>query len=172
MYAFRSAAEAGDAKKKVDIRTKDGERVLASRRATTSGQRSLSDRALKILLAEDLSALLNTVNMESADPDLLAGLPYVQKSILNFGLKDLANKSIEETERIDGIRDDILDALRAYEPRLLPQTLRVDRDTENEEDLTIRFVVSSDMRADPVPTSIEFVTELELDTGEIKINQG
>ena len=45
------------------------------------------------------------------------------------------------------------------------------RDEENEDDLTIRFVVNSDMRADPVPTSVEFVTEVELDTGEIKISR-
>jgi type VI secretion system protein ImpF len=170
MYAFRSAAAAGDARKTVDIRTEEGERVLASRRATATGRRVLSDTALKNLLAEDLEALLNTVNLESADPELLSGLDHVQRSILNFGLRDMADKTVEEDDRIDGIRDDLLDALRAYEPRLLYNTMHVTRDRENEDDLTIRFIVHSDMRADPVPTSVEFVTEVELDTGDIKIN--
>ena len=115
--------------------------------------------------------MLNTVNMESADPELIGDLPAVKKSILNFGLMDMANKTIEETERINGIRDDLLAALRAYEPRLLYETMQVERDEENEDDLTIRFVINSDMRADPVPTSVEFVTEVELDTGEIKISR-
>lgn len=171
MYAFRSAAAAGDAKKSVDIRTDDGERVLASRRSTTTGRRVLSDVALKNLLAADLEALLNTVNLESAEPEMLGDLPFVRRSILNFGLQDMANKTVDESDRIDGIRDDLLAALRAYEPRLLYNTMQVTRDTENEDDLSIRFVVHSDMRADPVPTSVEFVTEVELDTGDIKINQ-
>ena len=171
MYAFRAAAEARDAKKKIDLRSEEGERILASRRSSATGRRSLSDSALKALLAEDLEALLNTVNLESASPELISDLPAVRKSILNFGLKDMADKTVDEADRINGIRDDLLAALRAYEPRLLYETMEVNRDEENEDDLTIRFVVNSDMRADPIPTSIEFVTEVELDTGDIKINQ-
>lgn len=171
MYAFRAAADARDAKKEVDLRTDEGERVLASRRSTNLGRRVLSDSALKTLLAEDLEALLNTINLDSSDPELIEGLPSVRKSILNYGLKDMADKTVDESDRIDGIKDDLLAALRSYEPRLLYETMQVERDEENEEDLTIRFVVNSDMRADPVPTSVEFVTEVELDTGDIKINQ-
>ena len=171
MYAFRAAAEARDAKKEVDLRTDEGERVLASRRSTNLGQRVLSDTALKTLLAEDLEALLNTINLDSSDPELIDGLPAVRKSILNYGLKDMADKTVDESDRIDSIKDDLLAALRSYEPRLLYETMQVERDHDNEEDLTIRFVVNSDMRADPVPTSVEFVTEVELDTGDIKINQ-
>lgn len=171
MYAFRAAAEARDAKKQIDLRTDEGERILASRRSSNVGRRVLSDTALKTLLAEDLEALLNTVNMESSAPELISDLPAVRKSILNFGLKDMADKTVDESDRINGIRDDLLAALRAFEPRLLYDTMEVKRDEENEDDLTIRFVVNSDMRADPVPTSVEFVTEVELDTGDIKINQ-
>ncbi|MEM1162109.1 MAG: type VI secretion system baseplate subunit TssE [Pseudomonadota bacterium] len=171
MYAFRSAAAARDSKKKIDLRNEEGERVLASRRATSTGRRSLSDSALKALLSEDLVALLNTVNLDSAAPELIGDLHNVQKSILNFGLQDMANKTIDERERIDGIKDDLLAAIKEYEPRLISRSMRVMRDEANEDDLTIRFVVSSDMRADPVPTSVEFVTEVELDSGDIKINQ-
>ncbi|MEM7188362.1 MAG: type VI secretion system baseplate subunit TssE [Pseudomonadota bacterium] len=171
MYAFRSAAAAGDSKKKIDIRTDDGERVLANRRATSTGRRSLSDSALKALLSDDLAALLNTVNLDSAAPEVIGDLPNVRKSILNFGLQDMANKTIDERERIDGIKDDLLQAIREYEPRLIGRTIQVSRDKANEDDLTIRFVISSDMRADPVPTSVEFVTEVELDSGDITINQ-
>jgi len=171
MYAFRSAAEAGDAKKQMDLRNEGGERVIASRRSTGSQRRSLSDAALKALLSLDLSGLLNTINLNSASPELLEDLPHVRKSILNYGLEDLSNKTIDETMKIAAIKDELEDALKDYEPRLLSRTLRIDRDTENEDDLSIRFVVRSEMRADPVPTSIEFVTEVELDSGEIKIDR-
>jgi len=171
MYAFRSAAAAGDSKKEIDIRDDKGERVIASRRSTGTRRRSLSDAALRALLAEDLAALLNATNLNSASPELIGDLPHVKKSILNFGLEDLSNKTIDETMKINAIRFELEDALKAYEPRLLSRTLRIERDTETEDDFTIRFVVRSDMRADPVPTSIEFVTAVELDSGEIKIDR-
>ncbi|MEO1491948.1 MAG: type VI secretion system baseplate subunit TssE [Pseudomonadota bacterium] len=171
MYAFRSAAAAGDSKKEIDIRDEAGERVIASRRATGSRRRALSDAALRALLAEDLTALLNSTNLFSASPEVIGDLPHVKKSILNYGLEDLSNKTIDETMKINAIRFELEDALKSYEPRLLSRTLRIERDPENEDDLTIRFVVRSDMRADPVPTSIEFVTAVELDSGEIKIDR-
>lgn len=169
MYAFRSAAAAGDAREKMDIRTHDGERVIANRRATATKRRSLSDSELKRLMSLDLESLLNTINLESADPELVHDLPYVKKSILNYGMPDLANKTVDETLRIDAIRDDLRRVILDYEPRLLPKTLEITRDLENETDLSIRFVVRSDMRADPVPTSVEFVTEVELQSGDILV---
>ena len=171
MYAFRSAASAGDAKERLDIRTQDGERVIASRRATATRRRSLSDFELKRLMSLDLEALLNTTNLESAAPELIDDLKYVKNSILNFGMPDLANKTVDETLRIDAIKDDLRAVILKYEPRLLAKTLEIVRDEENESDLSIRFVVRSDMRADPVPTSVEFVTEVELQSGDIKIQE-
>lgn len=171
MYAFRSAAAAGDARKQLDIRTDQGERVISSRRSAGERRRSLSDSVLKALLAEDLAALLNTIDLESCAPELIGDLPNVRNSILNYGMRDLSDKTIDEATRLDGIRHELEVALKRYEPRLLARTMRVERDIENENDLTIRFIVRCDMRADPVPTSVEFVTEVELDSGEIKIDR-
>lgn len=169
MHAFRSAAEAGDARKKVDIRV-DGERVIAARRAVATVRRSLSDTALKKLLAEDLSSLLNTTDLESAAPELIDGLDLVRKSILNFGLPDLSNRTIDET-RVTDIRFELEEALIRYEPRLLVRTLSVTHDTSSGDKQSVRFVVHADMRADPVPTSVEFVTEVEFETGEFTVGR-
>lgn len=169
MYAFRSAAEAGDARKQMDLR-EGGERVLASRRAMSNTRRSLSDSALRELLTIDLVNLLNTINLESAAPELLDGLDKAKNSILNYGLPDLSNRTIDEG-RVSDIRFEIEDALKLYEPRLLPKTMHVVHDKTAKYELKIRFVVRADMRADPVPTSVEFVTEVEFDTGEIKISR-
>jgi type VI secretion system protein ImpF len=171
MYAFRSAAAAGDARKQVDLRTEHGERVISSRRSTGERRRSLSDSMLKALLAEDLASLLNTIDLESSAPELIEDLPNVRNSILNYGMRDLSDKTIDETARLDGIRHELETSLKRFEPRLLSRTMRVERDAENEDDLTIRFIIRCDMRADPVPTSVEFVTEVELDSGEIKIDR-
>ncbi len=170
MYAFRAAARAGDAKDQQDIR-EGGERVLSGRRAKSSRRRALSDAALRNLLAEDVSNLLNTINMESDSSELIGDLKLVKNSILNYGLPDIAHRTIDESRKIDLIRQEITETLMRYEPRLIERTIKIERDTENEDDLSIRFVVHSDMRADPMPTSVEFVTEVEVQSGEVKVQR-
>ncbi|MEM7423443.1 MAG: type VI secretion system baseplate subunit TssE [Pseudomonadota bacterium] len=169
MYAFRAAAEAGDAKKQLDLRTEEGERVIASRRAAATQRRSLSDWELRRLMNEDLESLLNTTCLESSDEQLIDGLENVKNSILNFGIPELTSRTIDETGRIDMIRHELRDAIQRYEPRILLSTLQIERDKANEGQLSIRFVVNAEMRADPVPASVEFVTEVELASGDIRI---
>ncbi len=168
MYAFRSAAEAGDAKKKIDIR-EGGERVLAARRAIATSRRSLSDGALRSLLAEDLSNLLNTIDFESGAPELTEGLDRVRTSILNYGLPDISNRTAGEV-RLREIKAELRDALLRYEPRLLKRGMEITETDEKSED-KVSFLVRADMRADPVPTSVEFVTDIEFDTGEIRVSR-
>jgi len=168
MFAFRSAAEAGDAKKKIDIR-EGGERVLAARRAIATSRRSLSDAALRSLLAEDLSNLLNTVTFESASPEMVEGLDRVRVSILNYGLPDISNRSAGEV-RLREIKAELRDALLRYEPRLLKRGMEITQN-DDKKDGQVSFLVRADMRADPVPTSVEFVTDVEFDTGEIRVSR-
>jgi type VI secretion system protein ImpF len=169
MYAFRSAAAEGDATKKIDIR-EGGERVLAARRTVVTTRRSLSDNALRKLLAEDLGNLLNTVDLESAAPELVEGLDRVRKSIVNYGLPDITHRVIGEA-RISELKEELRETLLRYEPRLLKRGMEVRQDPEGSDERKIRFVVHADMRADPVPTSVEFVTDVEFDTGEVRIRQ-
>jgi type VI secretion system protein ImpF len=169
MYAFRSAAEAGDSRKQVDIR-EGGERVLAARRAVATTRRSLSDTALKTLLAEDLTNLLNTTDLESAAPELVEGLELVRKSILNYGLPDLSRRSIGEMRNTE-IQQELRDALLRYEPRLIKRSMRVTQDKDAGDEQKLRFIVQSDMRADPVPTSVEFVTDVDFELGGIRVSR-
>lgn len=168
MYAFRSAAEAGDSRKKVDIR-EGGERVLAARRAIVTSRRSLSDGALRALLAEDLSNLLNTIDLQSAEPELMAGLERARTSILNYGLPDISNRTAGEV-RTREMKAELRTTLVRYEPRLLARGMEIS-ESGNKEDGKISFLVRADMRADPVPTSVEFVTDIEFDTGEIRVSR-
>lgn len=170
MYAFRAAAEARDAKRTVDLRDAEGQRVIASRRAAGAHRRALSDQRLRELLSYDVASLLNCINMESSEWEALSGLDHVKRSILNYGLPDLSNRTIDES-RVADIRFELEEALTRYEPRLIHETMTVERDEDLEDDLTIRFIVRSDMRADPMPTTVEFITDVELDTGDIKVDR-
>ena len=98
MLAFRDAHAARDAKTKVDMRNEHGERVIAGRRA--SGRAPISEAALRKEVARDLESLMNTVAFESTED--IAEFGNVQRSILNYGLPDIAHMTIDEA-RVDSL---------------------------------------------------------------------
>src|SRR6478609_7556642 len=113
MYAFRAAHEAKDAASKIDLRTDGGERVIAGRRLRP--RQAITEQVLRREVARDLDALLNTVAMESTVD--MTNTPHVRKSILNFGLPDIASLTIEAVE-VKRIPEEIKAALINFEPRL------------------------------------------------------
>ena len=168
MYAFRAAARAGDAKKVMDIR-EGGERVISGRRAGSARRRALNDAALRNLLIEDVTNLLNTTNLESQPDetgDTVRELDFVRKSILNYGLPDLAGRTIDVKMKSKVIREELLETLLRYEPRLIGKTIRIE-DKSQRDDEAFKFMIHAEMRADPEPFSVEFVTEVEKQTGGI-----
>jgi type VI secretion system protein ImpF len=166
MHAFRAAHRERDAALPVDIR-EQGERVLAPRRVTSRAP--ITEAELRRLVGSDISALLNTINLASAEN--LTDTPEVRKSILNFGFPDLTRISIDEN-RVFGVAKQLETALRDFEPRLAPGSIKIRRDeTVSAEELRVRFLVSAELRVEPVDVPMEFVAELELDSGKIKIDR-
>ena len=59
-----------------------------------------------------------------------------------------------------------------YEPRLVRDTINVTRDTAiDAADLKVRFIVRADLSCDPLNVPIEFVADVEIDSGKIMINR-
>jgi type VI secretion system protein ImpF len=167
MYAFRSAFAARDATKKINLRDEEGERVIASRRISTRA--AITEPVLRREVAHDLEDLLNTVALESS----LALDEYqsVRRSVLNYGLPDLVHRSIDENS-LDNIKDEIKTALVHYEPRLLAETIRIERDANiDHAQLKIRFVANAELICQPVNVPIEFIAEVELDSAKIQISR-
>ena len=106
MHAFRSANATRDAKKKIDLRTEAGERVIAGRR--TSGRMPVTDSVLRREVAIDLESLMNTIAFESSED--LEEFDLVRKSILNFGLPDVGHRTLEDGNIVD-IGKEIEDSL-------------------------------------------------------------
>src|SRR5204863_1193415 len=113
MHAFRAAHEAGDATTRIDLRTEAGDRVIAGRRLRP--RQVITELVLRREVARDLENLLNTIAMESTID--MADTPFVRKSILNFGLADLAGLAIDSKE-VKRIPEQIRAAVLGYEPRL------------------------------------------------------
>lgn len=166
MHAFRAAHRGRDATVPVDIRDQ-GERVIASRR--TSSRTPISESELRRLVNSDLVALLNTTNLGAAED--LSDAPEVRRSILNFGFPDLTRRSIDEAD-VDSIAHEIETALRAFEPRLAPGSIKARRDSSVTADsLHVRFLVSAELRLHPVNAQAEFVAEIEVDSGKVRIDR-
>ena len=167
MHAFRAANAARDAKTMIDLRTEHGERLIAGRR--TSGRTPVSETVLRKEVARDLESLMNTVALESTED--LAGFAQVQNSILNYGFPDIAHRSIDEIS-VDDLSDEIRAVLTRYEPRLERGSIRAARDmSARADELKLRFVVQADLRCDPLNVPVEFVADVDLDSGGIQINR-
>jgi len=166
MHVFRAAHEAKDAKKTVEIRNEFGDRVLAGRRMRP--RHVITEPVLRREVGRDVDAMLNTIAMESTVD--MTDAPYARKSIINFGLPDIAHRTIDEAG-INDIPGEIKEALINFEPRLAAASLRITRDTSVDPvELKIRFIVRADLTCDPVHVPVEFIAEV-IHTGKILVNR-
>jgi type VI secretion system protein ImpF len=163
MYAFRDAALQRDSTKKEDIRI-DGERVVSDRASLR--RRGVDERRMRQDLEIDLAALVDTVNLASVTD--LSGLDYVKRSILNFGLDDLTHITIDSRD-IDDIGKQLKAAILDHEPRLTPDSVAVERSTDDEVNQRVRFRVKAEMSSKPLDIPIEFVAEVDVGSGKILI---
>ena len=167
MEAFRAGNVGRGARQHVDGRNEAGDRVVSGRRIKAQAAMSASD--LQRCVAIDLERLMNGVNF-AADTDLGA-FPHVRRSILNHGFANIARMSIDDIG-VNGIAEEIVTALRAFEPRLNPASIAAHRDTTvDPAELKLRFVVRAEIEADPLNVPVEFVADLERDTGRIRLAQ-
>ena len=166
MQVFRAAHEAKDAKRVIDQRNEAGERIIAGRRLRA--RQVITESMLRREVSRDLDALLNTVALDATVD--MEHAPYVRKSILNYGLPDLATRTIDEIG-VDEIPDEIRAAIVNYEPRLAAASLRIERDrTVDPVELKIRFLVRAELMCHPVHVPVEFIADI-VETGKIVVNR-
>jgi type VI secretion system protein ImpF len=68
------------------------------------------------------------------------------------------------------VKYEIATVLTSHEPRLVRNTVQVTRDTSvDAADLKVRFIVRADLFCEPLNVPIEFVADVEIDTGKITI---
>jgi type VI secretion system protein ImpF len=132
-------------------------------------KRVLSMRRLRESVLRDLGWLLNSSNLSSAVEDL-EDYPLVARSVINYGLPDLAGESasgIDATKVERMLRQAIWD----FEPRILRNTVKIrsviDRDQMNRN--AVAFVIEGDLWAQPVPLRLYLKTELDLESGSVTL---
>jgi type VI secretion system protein ImpF len=132
-------------------------------------RRVLSIQRLRESVLRDVGWLLNTTNM--AEKDLKERYPYVARSVVNFGLPDLAGltASAIDTGELELL---VRQAIIEFEPRILPNSLVVrahGADEMNHNALV--FEIAGELWAQPVPLELFLKTEIDLETGDFAISE-
>jgi type VI secretion system protein ImpF len=161
MFAFRDAAARRDATVSEDVRV-EGERVVSDR--SMLRRRGADEQRLKDDLSIDLGALVDTINLASATD--LDGLDRVKRSVLNYGLDDLTHITTGSRE-VDLIGKELVAAILHHEPRVSPESLKIERSGDDEVNQRVRFRVRAEMLSKPLDIPIEFVAEVDTSSGKI-----
>jgi type VI secretion system protein ImpF len=124
---------------------------------------SVTSAQLRQSVLRDLAALLNTSNLATIED--LSKTPLVAKSTLNYGIPGFAGL-LDSSARTNVMERELADAIRAFEPRIRPESLRVR--TRGQRDDTavpaVVFEIEGEVWAQPVPLQLFLETTIEIET--------
>jgi type VI secretion system protein ImpF len=132
-------------------------------------RRVMSKSRLRQAVLRDLVWLFNATRLEAGTD--LAKVPYVRRSVINFGLPALSGQAASSLDVSDlerSIRQSILD----FEPRILPATLQVRAllvASQLDHHNVIGVEIHGQLWAQPVPLELLVRTEIDLETGKVEI---
>ena len=132
-------------------------------------KRVISPRKLREFVKRDLTWLLNTGNLEEVED--LSGLPFVAKSVINYGLPELTGITASSAD-VTAIERKLHQSILDYEPRIQRSTLRVKVVTSEEmSHNALAFEIYCDVWADPVPERLYLKTEVDLESGHFSVTE-
>lgn len=170
LQVFRAAARAGDARDAAPSeRRADDDRIISvRRRQSRDGTDPISMQAD---LAADIASLMNTIRLDALID--LSDAPLVEKSVVNYGFRDMSSLT-QNQETNSRIAASIRDTLIRHEPRLIAATLevRVSERKSGGADQRIFFDISAEMRASPTDLPMDFVAEVDLGAGKLRMTGG
>ncbi|ESQ09457.1 MAG TPA: type VI secretion system baseplate subunit TssE [Chromatiaceae bacterium] len=130
--------------------------------------RVLSPRRLKACVLRDLQWLLNTCDLASVMD--LGAYPEVSRSVLNFGLPDLAGRNVTGLDILT-LERELRQAILRFEPRILPASLiiRAVVDEKHMNQNAVRFDIEGELWGQPLPQQLYLRTEVDLESGEVAV---
>jgi type VI secretion system protein ImpF len=133
-------------------------------------KRFASTKQLRESVVRDLGWLLNCVRLATVQE--LDAHPYVAKSVLNFGLPDLAGRTSSSID-VPALEQQLRQAILDFEPRLLPSSVEVavlkSEDTASHNNM--QLLIEAKLFAHPVPLAVWLRTEIDLENGEVTIGE-
>jgi type VI secretion system protein ImpF len=131
--------------------------------------RVLSPARLRESVRRDLTWLFNTTHMQALFR--LDEFPSVARSVLNYGVPDLAGRTLSGLDTAALTRM-FHQAILDYEPRLIRQSVRV-RLAENDHQTKhndLVFHIEANLWAQPLPLSLFLRTAIDLETGSVEVS--
>ena len=131
-------------------------------------QQVLTLPQLRQAVLRDLAALMNTTNLSTLKD--LSETPRVEKSTVNFGIPGFAGMT-ESSSRISALEKDLTEAIKAYEPRIRPETLSVKMrgSGANEANPSLIFEIQGELWAQPVPLKLFLETAIDVETRQASV---
>lgn len=127
---------------------------------------NFTEASLRATIRRDLAWLLNTTSFETGRD--LTAYPNVKTSTLNYGVREFAGRTRDTVSPREQARE-IRDAIKAFEPRLDPKTLRVKPVEGHGDDGRAVFVIEAEITGMPNLSPVRFQTQLERDSASIEV---
>src|SRR5262249_14764860 len=135
-------------------------------------ERVISRAQLRASVLRDLAWLLNSTNL-SEEIDF-KNYPLVEHSTVNYGLVPLSGKVVSSLD-LSELERTLSTAILRFEPRILPHTVKVRGITavdSVEHHNVLAFEISGDLWGQPYPLELLLKTEVDLESGEVRIAEG
>jgi type VI secretion system protein ImpF len=126
-------------------------------------QQVLSMIQLRQAVLRDLTALLNTTNLATLQD--LSSVPLAARSALNFGMHGFAGM-IDSPSRVIALEREIAEAIKTFEPRIRPETLRVRSggSRNNGANPAVVFEIEGELWGQPAPVQLFLEPTIEVET--------
>lgn len=138
-------------------------------RSEAAQARSMSKAEFRRSVLRDLAWLLNTTSAESEIA--FEGVPNVRESVLNFGVQALSGKYLVEDD-LKSLESAVSESIRRFEPRILPDTLRVKVISAEGEQATrnhLTMEIRGQLWAEPYPIELLLRSRVDLECGQIAL---
>ncbi|KVA46780.1 type VI secretion system lysozyme [Burkholderia cepacia] len=139
-------------------------------RSESRERRVVSMRQLRESVLRDLVSLFNAMGRYSRND--LADYPFVECSVLNYGLPTMTGKTLSDLN-VSDTANQIAEAIRRFEPRISSYSVRVTPlpTQVGGHRNTIAFLIEGELWAQPYPERLYFKTELDLEGGEVFVSE-
>ncbi len=135
--------------------------------AQEHGGSSLAE--LRQSVRRELTALFNATALSATQN--LDLCPHVQRSVLNYGLPDLSGKTASSIDR-PWLERQLARAIRDFEPRLRPQSLRVSVGANGEaRHNTLTFEIDAEIEHRFGTERLAFQTHFDLESGTARVTE-
>jgi type VI secretion system protein ImpF len=131
---------------------------------------ALTMAQLRQAVLRDLGALLNTTNLATLQD--LSATPLAEKSTINYGIPGFAGMT-ETSATVATLERELVEAIRAFEPRIHRDTLRVRMrgSRSNAANPALVFEIEGELWAQPIPLHLFLETSIEVETRRAVVSE-